>query len=96
MSNEDQKTGIVIPREKLSNTVLDALIDEFILREGTDYGTAEYSLEQKKKQVFRQLDSKHILILFDPKLETTNLLTIDQVKKLSQQNFEIVGLPEGL
>ncbi len=92
---EEKKTGIVIPKEKLTADVLEGLIDEFILREGTDYGTHEYSLTDKRQHVLRQLNSKQIFIFFDPQLENTNLLSKDQIKKLNQQSFDIVGLPEG-
>ncbi len=93
---EDKKTGILIPKEKLSAQALKSLIDEFILREGTDYGLHEYSLAEKRLRVGKQLDAKHIFVFFDPQLENTTLLTKDQIKKLNLQNFEIVGLPEGL
>lgn len=93
---EEKKVGVVIPQEKLSKEALKALIEEFILREGTDYGSHEYSLEEKRQKVFKQLKTNQVLIFFDPELENTNLLTVDQIKKLNRQNFEIVGLPEGL
>ena len=38
---------IEIPAERLSAEVLRAVIEEFILREGTDYGSYEVSLEDK-------------------------------------------------
>ncbi len=93
---EEKKTGLLIPKEKLAPETLDALIDEFILREGTDYGLHEYSLEQKRKHVLSQLSARHIFIFFDAQLETTNLLPKEEIKRLRRQNFEIVGLPEGL
>ena len=45
---------IEIPPQQLSAEVLDALIEEYITREGTDYGEVEYSLEQKLAQVKAQ------------------------------------------
>lgn len=96
MTDEQKKTGIIVPKEKLSEQVLTALIDEFVLREGTDYGRSEYTLEQKREHISRQLQAHKILILFDPTQENTTLLTIEQIKQLNRQNFDIVGLPEGL
>ena len=46
---------IEIPSERLSRDVLGAVIEEYILREGTDYGVQEASLESKIKQVHRQI-----------------------------------------
>jgi uncharacterized protein YheU (UPF0270 family) len=88
----DEKTGILVPKEKLSNEALAALIDEFILREGTDYGTREYDLDDKRKQVYAQLNGQHIFILFDPQQENTTLLTRDQLQRLRGQNYQIVSL----
>ena len=93
---EERKKGIVIPQDKLSNDAVSGLIEEFILREGTDYGNREYSLDEKKEHILKQLKSRRILILFDPQIENTTLLTVDQVKKLSLQNYDILGLPEAL
>lgn len=65
---------MVIPRERLSEEALDGLIEEFILREGTDYGLREYSLEEKKNKILSQLDSGRICIVFDLKEETCSLM----------------------
>lgn len=91
MQQDEKKTGILIPAERLSKEALDSLIEEFILREGTDYGTREYSLDEKKKQVFNQLKAGHISILFDPQLENTTLLRKEELIKLGSQNFQILG-----
>lgn len=91
MNDQEAKRGILIPRNKLASDVLEALIEEFILREGTDYGQNEVTLEQKKKQIFNQLNAEHIVILFDPDRESTTLMTRERLTKLHQQNFEILG-----
>jgi len=40
-----------IPFEELAVETLTAIIEEFISREGTDYGVHEISLEKKVQQV---------------------------------------------
>ncbi|HAS48820.1 MAG TPA: hypothetical protein DCS33_05965, partial [Gammaproteobacteria bacterium] len=45
-----------IPYQELEAETLRAIIEEFISREGTDYGAHEYSLEQKVQQVRNQLE----------------------------------------
>mgnify|MGYP003683294167 CR=1 FL=1 len=80
---ENKEPGLIIPHQKLSPDALNGLIEEFILREGTDYGTHERSLEDKKSHIFKQLNAKHILVVFDPNTETTSLLTKDQLNKLT-------------
>jgi len=47
-----------------------------VLREGTDYGAREHSLEQKVAQVRAQLEHGRARILFDPE---TNTVTIEVV-----------------
>ena len=46
-----QGRGLVIPAEQLSADALQGLIEEFITREGTDYGEVEWSLDQKVAQL---------------------------------------------
>jgi uncharacterized protein YheU (UPF0270 family) len=64
-----------IPRERLSAEALEGLIEEFVSREGTDYGAgAAPSFESKVADVRRQLDSGEAVILFDPETGTTNIV----------------------
>lgn len=51
------------------------LIEEFITRDGTDYGEQEIALEHKVKQIERQLASGDVVIVFDPASESVSLLT---------------------
>ena len=67
--------------DRLSPEALQGLIEEFILREGTDYGLSEYTLEQKHDQVMRQLKAGHVRIVFDPVEETTSLLRKEVIPK---------------
>ncbi len=65
---------IEIPPGQLSPDVLQAVIEEFITREGTDYGMEEYSLEQKVIEIKNQLHSGKVFIAFDPMTESCTLL----------------------
>lgn len=55
-----------IDYQRLSNEALNGVLEEFISREGTDYGEYDYSLEDKKAQVLNQLKNKQAVLLFDP------------------------------
>ena len=46
---------IVVPHTDLSPDALEGVIQSFVLREGTDYGAHETSLEVKVAQVLRQV-----------------------------------------
>ncbi len=68
---------IEIPPSQLSEETLQAVIEEFITREGTDYGLQNYSLEQKVLQVKSQLESGQAVIAYDPVSESCSLLAKD-------------------
>lgn len=65
---------MIIPTDKLSHEALAAIIDEFVTREGTDYGHTEQNLEAKCLQVRRQLESGDVVVVFDAEEETCNLI----------------------
>ncbi|MCV5838538.1 YheU family protein, partial [Escherichia coli] len=49
------------------------LIREFVLREGTDYGTVEVSLHDKIDQVKAQLEKGEAVIVFSALHETVDI-----------------------
>jgi uncharacterized protein YheU (UPF0270 family) len=63
-----------IPWNQLSAQVLHSLIEGFITREGTDYGEQEFSLAEKMEQVKAQIKRGEVVIVFDAKSATCNLL----------------------
>lgn len=65
MSEEQTGNLVVISYRDLSEEALRGVIESFILREGTDYGEYEYSLDQKISQVFRQLERGEAEIVYD-------------------------------
>lgn len=66
---------IEIPPDQLSSETLDAVIESFVLREGTDYGVVEVTLSEKIAQVRKQIAKGDIVLVYDEMLETCNLLT---------------------
>ena len=62
-----------IPYAEISEEALKAIIQEYITREGTEYGVEEYSLEQKIEQIKQQLLKGEIKINFDGETQTCNL-----------------------
>ncbi len=67
---------IAIPHAELSAEALRGVIESFVLREGTDYGEREHSLEQKVAQVRAQLERGQARILFDPESNTITLVVV--------------------
>ena len=72
---------IEIPYQRLGEDILQAIIEEFILREGTDYGVREADFADKVAQVHKQLASGEVVITFDPKTENCTLLTRHQFQR---------------
>ena len=67
---------------RLSPGALQGVIEEFVTRDGTDYGDAEISMERKFKYVKDRLKDGSAVLIFDDETETTNiLLTNDPVLK---------------
>ena len=65
---------MIIPWQDLSHDTLDNLIESFVLREGTDYGEHERSLEQKVNDVKRQLKSGDVVLVWSELHETVNIM----------------------
>ena len=60
----------------LSSRAIRGLIEEFITRAGTDYGVREVSLDDKVKDVERQLRSGDARIVFDTVDECANIVPL--------------------
>lgn len=72
--NEDlPEEAIEVPYQRLSAEALQGVIEEFISREGTDYGDYDYSFNDKKNHVLRQLQQNTAIILFDPSSQTCQI-----------------------
>ena len=67
---------IVIPHTELSDDALLGVIRAFVLREGTDYGEREFTLEEKVAHVRAQLERGDAQILFDPDSASVDIVTV--------------------
>jgi len=66
---------VVIPFEQLSAEALNGLLEAYVAREGTDYGHGQaLTLSQKTAQVRRQLEEGKAVIVFDPVLQSCNII----------------------
>ena len=72
--NRDQETGVEVPYARIAPELLHRLAEEFVTRDGTDYGTAEKTLEQKVADVMRQLQRGEAAVVYDAESETTNIV----------------------
>lgn len=73
---------MIIPYQNLPQETLTALIEDFITREGTDYGVQEINLAVKVEQVRLSLVREDVAIVFDAASESTSILTMSEAKAL--------------
>ncbi|WP_019029538.1 YheU family protein [Colwellia piezophila] len=69
---------MIIPLEQLSNETLAAIIEDFILREGTEYGAEDVSKAAKIVQVKKQLEQGNAVLVYSELHESVNILPSDQ------------------
>ena len=84
--NSSDANFIEVPVERLSAETLSALAQEFVTREGTDYGHADLAFETKVQQVIKQLKSGEAVLVFDLERKTHTLLGRQEFKHRLSQN----------
>ena len=66
-------SDLKIPWEELSADALMGIIEEFVTREGTEYGSSDVSLDKKCQQVKSQIIAGEVMITFDDDLQTCSI-----------------------
>jgi uncharacterized protein len=69
---------MIIPADALSAAALQGVIEQFILREGTDYGEQDFSLQHKISTVRQQLSQGTVLLVYSELYQTVNLIPANQ------------------
>ena len=65
---------VTVPYTELAQELLHAVVESYVLREGTDYGEREFSLQEKVAHVIGQLKSGEARIVFDPDTESVSII----------------------
>lgn len=65
---------MIISAAALSSDALQGIIEEFITRDGTDYGDSELTLEEKVSRLLPQVRDGQVLLVFDEQQQTVNLV----------------------
>jgi hypothetical protein len=76
--DEASESSVEVPHTALAQDLLRAVIESFVLREGTDYGERELSLEDKVRRVVRLLEHGDARIVFDPRTDSVDIVTGDR------------------
>ncbi|HEX2790085.1 MAG TPA: YheU family protein [Steroidobacteraceae bacterium] len=71
----DEAPGLIeIAAAQLSPETLRAVVESFVLREGTDYGERAFSLQEKVTQVLRQLERGEARIVFEAHTQSVDIV----------------------
>lgn len=84
-SVDEPIAGVELDIDQLSSEALRGLVEEFVTREGTDYGDGrggmsgnqsnrEWTLEDKVSQIIHQLERGEARIVFDLELGTASIV----------------------
>lgn len=82
--DQEPNEPVVVPHTELAAEVLRAVVESFVLREGTDYGEKEFSLDQKVARVMSQLERGDAQILFDPETESVAIVVVSASARRSR------------
>jgi uncharacterized protein YheU (UPF0270 family) len=70
----ERSPPVEVPHRELTSDALRAVVESFVLREGTEYGERDVALEVKVAQVMRQLDCGQVRLIFDPDSESIDIV----------------------
>lgn len=73
-----------IPMDRLDEETLTRVIEEFVTREGTDYGLSSPDLLAKVESIRRKLKSGEAVLCFDESSETCHILDREAYRSLQR------------
>lgn len=71
---EHHEDGVDVPHDRIEPDTLRNLIQEFVTRDGSDWGDAGGTLEEKVGLVLQQLRDKKVKVVFDLTSQTANIV----------------------
>jgi uncharacterized protein YheU (UPF0270 family) len=74
MADEEYEGPVLLDHASLAPDTLRSLVEDFVTRDGTDYGATEAPLERRVADVLAQLKSGKATISFDPDAGTTTIV----------------------
>jgi uncharacterized protein YheU (UPF0270 family) len=75
---------MIVPWQSLDPATLQNLLEEFVSRDGTDYGEQESSLAEKTGQLRRKLSSGEALLLFSESSGQCNIVPRERLPEFNQ------------
>ena len=72
---DHQEEGVEVPYLDINPETLRNMIEEFVSRDGADWGEASGSMEAKIKQVLRQFEAGKIKVVYDLTSQSANIVS---------------------
>jgi len=72
---DHQEEGVEVPHQDINPETLRNMIKEFVSRDGSDWGDAGGSMEDKIKQVLRQFEAGKIKVVYDLTSQSANIVS---------------------
>ena len=73
---------MIVPIEQLNSDILRNIAEDFITRDGTDYGEVELTLDEKVECLLVQVKQGDVLISFDEEAESITLIEANEARRL--------------
>ena len=67
---------IVVPHSQLPAQTLRAVVESFVLREGTEYGERDFTLDEKVAHVLAQRERGLAQVVFEPESQSVNIVMV--------------------
>jgi hypothetical protein len=74
VNEEEESKPVEVPHAELAPETLRAVLESFVLREGTDYGAQDVSFERKVADVLRQIERREAVIVYDPGTDSVDIV----------------------
>lgn len=74
---------MIIPWQELAPETLQSLLEEFVSRDGTDYGELEFSLEHKVEQIRHKLRRGEAVLLYSEGTGECNVVPRERLPELN-------------
>lgn len=76
---------VEVPPQRLPPEVLQALLEEYASRDGTDYGERELTLDQKVGSLRSQMHRCELLIVYETDSEHWDIVPAEQARALLEE-----------
>lgn len=73
---------VFVPYHLIPVDVMGRLLEEFVTREGTDYGEVELTLEAKLAILERQLSTEEAVVAFNPDDESFQVIGVREARAM--------------